>query len=93
MERLWHLVRLNEFKGIISFNHSWIDSEISCSGHYSTDNTPFENLFDNEENGIHNYNNLELYDILAPFNKNMTYVYDNFKWSHCELIGYNMTGY
>ena len=38
------------------------------------------------------YTNKELYDFLDPRNPQLPYVYENFKWAHCELEGFDFQG-
>jgi len=64
-------------------------SAVTCSGHFSYDNTPFKNIFD-EDNTV--YTNAELYELLNPSRDEFPYIYDNFRWSHCTFLGYDMTG-
>jgi len=37
------------------------------------------------------YTNRELYEALHPAGRRLPYVYENFKWGHCEKLGYHMT--
>lgn len=89
LERLWHLTRLNDYKGLIDFDHTWPDSDVTCTGHYSWDATPFKNIFDTNDTV---YTNAQLYELLNPTRDAFPYVYDNFRWSHCTYLGYDMTG-
>jgi hypothetical protein len=84
LDRLWHRVKLNEHYGLIDFDNTWIDAEINCDGHYSYSTTPFKNIFDNN-NQV--YTNMELYKLLDPTSDAFPYVYDHFRWSHCEFLG------
>lgn len=86
MERLWHRIRLNAEKGFINFNDEWPDNE-GCSGHHSTDVTPFRNLFDDSNTF---YSNADLYELLSP--SVVPYMYEDLKWPHCDLLGYEMSG-
>ena len=89
LERLWHLVRLNDHRGLIDFDHTWPDSDVTCTGHYSWDATPFKNIFDSN-NTV--YTNAQLYDLLDPSRDEFPYVYNDFRWAHCTYLGYDMTG-
>ena len=63
-------------------------------GHNPRNIQPFKNLFTdtngNEDTDGHYYTNMELYDGLHPNNRHLEYVYDNFEWKHCNMIGYQM---
>jgi hypothetical protein len=89
LERLWHLIRTNEYQGLVDFDHTWPDSDVTCTGHYSWDHTPFKNIFDSN-NTV--YTNLELYELLNPTRDEFPYVYDNFRYPHCSFLGYEMSG-
>lgn len=89
LERLWHLTRLNAARGLIAFDDTWPDTDISCSGHFSYDHTPFKNIFDSNDTV---YTNAQLYELLSPSRDAFPYVYENFRWSHCTYLGYDMTG-
>lgn len=84
VERVWHLVRLNTYNGLTAFDDSWPDASISCSGHFSYNPTPFKNIFD--KNDVV-YTNSDLYDLLNPTKDSFPYIYDNFRWSHCDYLG------
>ena len=84
MERLWHMIRLNVEKQIISFDETWSDDEITCTGHRSTDVTAFKNLVDTKDTC---YTNAELYTILHPNEDSLPFIYDNFRFHHCEFLG------
>jgi len=88
MDRLWHWMRLSPY--YYGFNDTWVDGQYGkCPGHYQNDiSGNFSNLFDHK-NEL--YTNADLYTLLHPKNDDLQYVYDNFKWSHCEEKGYNFT--
>jgi hypothetical protein len=89
LERLWHLIRINDEDDYIVFDNTWPDDEVTCHGHFASDLQPFKNIFDND-NSL--YTNAELYDLLNPTRDEFPYVYDNFRWSHCSFLGYDMSG-
>jgi len=89
LERLWHLVRNNDHMGYIDFDHTWPDSDVTCTGHYSWDHTPFKNIFDSNDTV---YTNAQLYDLLDPWRDEFPYVYDDFRWAHCSFLNYRMDG-
>jgi hypothetical protein len=91
MERMWHLLRLNQRKGLIAFNDTWPDGDSSvCPGHLSTSTTPFKNIFDSD-NAL--YTNSRLYELLHPSRDKLPYVYDTFEWPHCTLLGEHIDMY
>lgn len=51
-----------------------------CSGHAKSDLLPFTIAGKTFTNG-------EFYQFMRPFNPNTPYMYDNFKWNHCEDYG------
>jgi hypothetical protein len=89
MERMWHLIQLNQQKGLIEFDETWDDETAGiCPGHFSYSVTPFKNLFDT--NNIP-YTNADLYNLLHP--DNLPYVYEHFNWPHCSFLEYSMSGH
>lgn len=84
LDRLWHRLRVNEERGLITFDNTWPDDEITCHGHFSYDLTPFMNIYDSN-NTL--YSNAQLFDILNPVKDYYPYVYEHLIWSHCTLIG------
>mmetsp|Transcript_19158 Transcript_19158/g.24856 ORF Transcript_19158/g.24856 Transcript_19158/m.24856 type:complete len:656 (-) Transcript_19158:256-2223(-) len=80
VDRLWHFKRLGDQS---NFNETW-DPYHPCYCHNPTDYQPFQNLFDND---TWFYTNMELYEKLSPSSPDMPYIYDNFYWPHCDLIG------
>lgn len=86
--RLWHLSRLDPVPG---FDETWRDDH-SCYGHNPTDVQPFHNLFIGDEppedatsSPKKYYTNQELYELLKPSGLALPYVYDHFKWYHCDV--------
>ena len=84
VDRLWHFKRLGNQD---NYDETW-DPYHTCYGHNPTNFQPFKNLFD--DNDVF-YTNQELYDHLRPDRRELPYAYDNFKWPHCELVGYDIT--
>lgn len=62
-------------------------SKRQCPGHAANDTIPFRDFLDRDEA----YTNKEFYDFMDPFNPDLPYMYDTFKWEHCETLGYNFT--
>lgn len=95
LDRLWHFKRLGSTE---NYDETW-DPYHTCYGHNPTNFQPFKNLFDQDTETLaiseHErfYTNEELYEYLRPDSLTMPYMYDNFDWPHCELIGYKMTNY
>jgi hypothetical protein len=87
MERVWHLSRINTQLGMISFNETWDNNINTCVGHRTTDATPFKGLFGESSSKMKVYTNEELYEKLDPNNPDLPYVYDNFRYYHCEVLG------
>ena len=88
MERVWHLSRINTDLGLISYNETWDDSANTCVGHRTTDATPFKGLFGEKGKAKSNvYTNLELYSLLDANYDKLPYVYDTFRYHHCEIVG------
>lgn len=88
MDRLWHHKRLLESNSDSDFDHSWSKDTSECYGHNPDDLQPFKNLFKNDHKNY--YTNAELYDLLHPANENLPYVYADFNWDHCTMLGYKM---
>lgn len=84
VDRLWHFKRLGN---LAHYDETW-DPYHTCYGHNPTDYQPFKNLFDTND---HFYTNNELYELLRPDDVMLPYMYDNFKWPHCELLGYGIS--
>jgi hypothetical protein len=84
LERVWHVIRINAYKGLLSFDDTWPDSEVTCQGHYASNIQPFKNVFD-DNNML--YTNAELYDLLDPNQDDYPYLFDNFDWTHCKFLG------
>lgn len=80
VDRLWHYKRLGNQH---NYDETW-DPYHNCYGHNPTDYLPFKNLFDTDDRF---YTNAELYENLRPNTAVLPYVYDHFKWPHCDLIG------
>jgi hypothetical protein len=88
MDRLWHHKRLLESSSDSSFDDSWDKDCNECYGHNPDDLQPFKNLFNDDHKNY--YTNAELYDLLHPTNENLPYVYADFNWDHCTMLGYKM---
>ena len=90
VDRLWQYKRLGNLD---NYDETW-DPFHTCYGHNPRNIQPFKNLFTdtngNEDTDGHYYTNMELYDGLHPNNRHLEYVYDNFEWKHCNMIGYQM---
>jgi hypothetical protein len=89
IDRLWHWKRLGEedlMEGTSTFDQTW-DPFHTCYGHNPDNLQPFSNLFDDDHDNF--YTNTELYQLLHPKSDTLPYVYDNFNWAHCEVIGYD----
>ncbi len=91
MYGIYFVLGLNTAKKLISFNETWDDNlYASCVGQRSTDATPFKDIFDNEGKV---YTNKALYDLLDPMRDNLPFIYDNFRFPHCEVLDFDMVGY
>ena len=84
LDRLWHFKRLGNMQ---NYDETW-DPYHTCYGHNPTNFQPFKNLFD--ENDRY-YTNIELYENLRPNQEALQYMYDNFRWPHCDMLGYEMS--
>ena len=86
MDRLLHWKRLNGFVDETWDDHTYKHADDGvCWGHRADDAL----LFTDPADG-HHYSNTELYGLMDPRNESMPYVYDTFKWSHCEEQGVHM---
>jgi hypothetical protein len=92
LERYLQLVRLSE-----KFtDESWPDRHSClfgtqvhpyseyCVGHYEDDMLLFGSIDGNK------FTNVEYYSYLDPRKNKLSYVYDNFKFEHCDELGYNI---
>lgn len=86
VDRLWHWKRLAQDP---NFNETW-DPYHSCYGHNPEDLQPFANLFDLPSHDVF-YSNQEIKDLLHPMREELTYMYDDFNWRHCNSLGYSMS--
>ena len=59
----------------------------TCPGHNEDDVLPFEGFIEGQKEG-EMLTNREMYDFLSPFNEKLPYVYDNFRWAHCDKEGF-----
>jgi len=84
LDRLWHFKRLGNMQ---NYDETW-DPYHTCYGHNPTNFQPFKNLFDSDDRY---YTNIELYEYFRPHQEALQYMYDNFQWPHCELLGYEMS--
>lgn len=84
-ERLWHMMRLWEDEHPSSFFPDWRNAGQSCYGHRSGDLQPFRDLWGDGDRRFPT--NRQLYRQLHPRSAQLSYVYDNFDWAHCRLIG------
>lgn len=96
MERLWHIMKLNQYNNRVSFDDNWdsdlAKSKYTCAGHQSSHASTFSKaVFGEDGDGV--YSNEELYNLLHPARKELPYVYDTLSWPHCELLGFNLTGF
>ena len=58
-----------------------------CRGHNAYDVTSYESHVLDPETGTFEYRYLtngEVFDLSAPGNYSLDYVYDNFEWTHCD---------
>lgn len=83
LDRLWHFKRLGDTS---NFDETW-DPYHPCSSHNPDSFQPFKNLFDEADSY---YSNARLYDLFNPAGNHMPYLYDNFQWPHCDMVGYRM---
>lgn len=84
VDRLWHFKRLGN---AANYDETW-DPYHTCYGHNPSHFQPFKNIFDNDDKY---YTNEELYANLRPDKPQLPYMYDNFEWPHCEILGYDMS--
>ena len=89
VDRLWHFSRLG---ADASFDHTWYPYH-SCHGHNPDDVTPFADtdlVLDPSSSSDPRsfYSNADLYDLFDPASDSLPYMYDHFKWPHCDLIGH-----
>lgn len=93
VDRLWQWRRINGMT-----NESWPSgaadyarSDDSCKGHGPDDVTVFKSLF-GEDTGdsaeVSFYTNQELYEGLSPLRESNNAVFADFRWGHCEHLGY-----
>eukprot|EP00752_Nemacystus_decipiens_P016248 g14528.t1 len=97
VDRLWHLKRL----GADNFDEQW-DPFHNCVGHNPADLQPFHSMFadwdaNKSEVDVDRppwmktfYTNADLYDLLRPDRADLPYMYDNFAWPHCSVLGQDM---
>jgi hypothetical protein len=91
IDRLWHWKRIGEedlMEGTSTYDETW-DPYHTCYGHNPDNLQPFSNLFGDDHDDF--YTNDELYDLLHPKNEDLPYVYDNFNWGHCGVIGVDLS--
>ena len=65
-----------------------------CKGHHAFDLTPSRTLYERSD-GSYVYEYLTNHEVLKmthPREYQMPYIYDNFRWDHCEEEGYVFTG-
>ena len=94
IDRLWHWKRLSEEDLVedSTYDETW-DPYHDCYGHNPDNIQPFMNLFgesDGDDMKDTFYSNTDLYDALHPKNEALPYMYDDFEWPHCEMIGESM---
>jgi hypothetical protein len=58
----------------------------TCFGHHATDKLAFGEVDGND------FTNKQYFDYLNPTSNNLPYVYDNLKWDHCKVLGYDIEG-
>ena len=61
----------------------------TCDGHHSKDVLPFD-LSAVSAALSKSTTNIEFYDFLSPTNPDLPYVYDSFKYEHCESLSINI---
>jgi len=87
LDRLWHWIRLSSNHN--NFDDTWNEDPSVCYGHNPDDLQPWtEELFGLD--GTTPLSNTELYALMSPGTDQMPYVYDNYEWSHCTAMGYDM---
>lgn len=79
LDRLWVWRKINGF-----MDESWVNT--SCWGHNEHDTTIWH-LTENEVEETQ-YTNAELMTMFDPMLVQVPYIYDSFKWPHCEQEGY-----
>ena len=65
-----------------------------CKGHHAFDLTPSRTLYERSD-GSYVYEYLTNHEVLKmthPREYQMPYIYDNFRWDHCEEEGYMFPG-
>lgn len=92
VERLWIWRRI-----LGMTDESWIDNNSHsingfdtgyCWGHNEADVVYWGSL---QESISKMYTNRELYDFFDPLNDRIPFLYDTFRWAHCESNGYPQT--
>jgi len=90
VDRLWHFKRLGD---VSNFDDAWQPFH-TCYGHNPDDVTPFDrSLFHDDVGASHYYTNAQLYDLFDPASATIPYIYDNFFWPHCDLVGHDMVNH
>jgi hypothetical protein len=90
VERWLQLMRIQSRFTSESWDTEVFDSNVhpdsdTCAGHAETDSLVFGQI-DGQT-----FTNGEYYSYLDPSSANTPYVYDNFEWSHCEALGYDIS--
>lgn len=93
--RFWHFIRLApDYES--SFHGDWTDPTTKSwmDGYTNTsdcenmlkydDKLPFKGFTAQDETSGRHYSNHELYDLFAPNNPNLPYIYADFNWDHCD---------
>ena len=89
LDRLWHWIRLQASPD--TFTDDWAEGN-SCYGHNPNDYQPFTGDLFNLANKRNDYlTNRELYNLFDPGRDAVPYIYDNYEWPHCSMLGYDMT--
>jgi hypothetical protein len=89
LDRLWHWIRLQATPD--TFTDDWADGN-TCYGHNPNDYQPFTGDLFNLANKRNDYlTNRELYNLFDPGRDAVPYIYDNYEWPHCNMLGYDMT--
>jgi len=88
LDRLWHWIRLSADHE--NFDDTWAYDADVCLGHNPDDLQPWTSqLFGLD--GEQMLTNTELYELMNPGADVLPYIYDNYNWPHCKLLGYDMT--
>lgn len=96
LDRLWQLMRMSS----PTYSETWLMQENECIGHGPNDIQPFSlEIFNNPhslasemgKSTTELLTNTDLYQLLHPRGPALSYVYDDYRWRHCERLGFDMT--